>query len=151
MNRGPTEVAEGRIEPAPGARRRFGNRPVALLDGKHVGNAIPGKIAEPQLIHRERGASNQLPIDVRQRGHEPLAVGRAAECVRRSPCRARAVIAYVRIETPELDLAQRHAEGTGAERLPLANATAKKPPLSVPLRKHVAAKVIVEVSQLRFA
>src|SRR5262245_31660996 len=88
--------------------------PAAAHDGEHVGVAVAGEIAKPQLIHRKRGTLHRLPIDVRQRGHEPLAsfILLAAyglgppERMGGAPSRAYAMVALARIEASELDVFQ---------------------------------------------
>ena len=138
-------IAQRRIESAPLACSGFGNRPVAVLDGKHVGDAVTGEIPKPQLIHRERRALHWLPVWMRQGRHEPLTVGPAPKCVGGLSCDTRPMVPNAGVEASELNLRQGHAER--AKRLPVSGAAARDHPLPVMIRKHVASQVVVEIAE----
>ena len=117
------------------------------IDGQHVGDAVAGEVTEAEVVQRERRALHRLPVRPRQRGDEPLPVGRTAEGVRGLPGDARDECrATSGSKRPSLT----SASGTPnvADRRRGPGGAVPDHPLPEPLDQHVAVRVVVEVAEV---
>src|SRR6185295_13950990 len=106
MNRSLTS-SQCRIELAPLPTRRFRNSPVATIDGENIRHAVAGKVPETQLVHRKGRALHGLPVWVRERRYEPLAVPATPEGVRRRQGDSRPMVAHIGTEPAEGNILER--------------------------------------------
>ena len=100
-------VAVVRIEVLPWPPRAFRNRPAATVDGKHVGHAVAGEIAEAEFAHRLRRAFTGCQSGWAREVIKPLAIRPAQERMRGPARDARPVISHIGIELAEGDVGKR--------------------------------------------